>query len=101
MTCAAPNQSNPPAADLAKETVISGAVRAAGSEEAVPGAYVRLLDRGGEFAAEVVSGPEGQFRFFAAPGPWTVRALSRHGSGEAVVTADQGLNEVILTVTDQ
>jgi hypothetical protein len=101
MTCAAPDQSNPPAADLTRETVIKGAVRAAGSDEAVAGAYVRLLDRSGEFAAEVVSGPEGQFRFFAAPGTWTVRALSRQGSGEAAVAADRGLNEVSLTVTDQ
>lgn len=100
MTCAAPDQSNPPIADLTNETVISGAVRAAGSDEAVAGAYVRLLDQGGEFAAEVVSGPDGQFRFFAAPGPWTVRALSREGRGEAVVTADRGLNEVVLTVTN-
>lgn len=101
MTCSAPDQADPPAADLTRETVITGEVRAGGSEEAVAGAYVRLLDGGGEFAAEVVSGPQGQFRFFAAPGTWTVRALSRQGAGETAVAADRGLNEVVLTVTDR
>ena len=48
----------------------------------VAGAYVRLLDAGGEFTAEVVTSPAGQFRFFAAPGTWTLRALSRHGNGD-------------------
>ena len=41
-----------------------------------PSAYVRLLDSGGEFTAEVVSSDSGDFRFFAAPGSWTVRALA-------------------------
>ena len=31
-------------------------------------AYVRLLDRTGEFTAEVPTGASGDFRFFAAPG---------------------------------
>ena len=97
--CAAPDQSAPlPASlDLAKETVITGVVRAE-SGEVVPGAYVRLLDSTGEFTAEVVTSPEGQFRFFAAPGAWTLRALSRHGNGDAAVTAGRGLNEVGVTV---
>lgn len=99
--CAAPDQSTPPAADLARETVITGAVHAGGSDQAVAGAYVRLLDSRGEFTAEVVSGSQGQFRFFAAPGSWTVRALSRQGTGEASVTADRGINQVVLTITDQ
>jgi hypothetical protein len=97
--CAAPDQSAPlTGVDLAKETVITGVVTVAGSGEAVAGAYVRLLDASGEFAAEVVSSPAGQFRFFAAPGSWTVRALSRQGSGDATVAADRGVNEVALTV---
>ena len=100
--CAAPDQSAPlPAGvDLTKETVITGVVTAASTGERVAGAYVRLLDSGGEFAAEVVSSPEGVFRFFAAPGTWTVRALSRHGNGEVVVTADRGVTEVTLTLGD-
>jgi hypothetical protein len=97
--CAAPDQSAPlPAGlDLEKETVITGVVRA-DSGEAVSGAYVRLLDSTGEFTAEVVTSVEGQFRFFAAPGTWTLRALSRHGNGDVSVTAARGINEVGVTV---
>lgn len=98
--CAAPDQSAPPGVDLARETVITGVVRADGSGQAVAGAYVRLLDRDGEFAAEVVSAADGQFRFFAAPGSWTVRALSRQGSGDATVAVERGVNQVTLTVGD-
>ena len=97
--CAAPDQSAPlPASlDLEKETVISGVVQS-GSDEPVAGAYVRLLDSTGEFTAEVVTSPAGQFRFFAAPGSWTLRALSRLGNGESTVTATRGVNEVVLTI---
>jgi hypothetical protein len=96
--CGAPEQSAPlPASvDIEKETVISGVVSASG--EPVAGAYVRLLDSSGEFTAEVVASPAGQFRFFAAPGTWTVRALSRSGNGELAVTVDRGLNEIALPV---
>jgi hypothetical protein len=96
--CGAPAQSAPiPASvDIEKETVITGVVRA--GEEPVAGAYVRLLDGSGEFTAEVVTSPLGQFRFFAAPGTWTLRALSRHGNGDTVVTADRGINEVAVAV---
>jgi hypothetical protein len=38
------------------------------------------------------------FRFFAAPGSWTLRALSRHGNGEMTVDATRGVNEVSLSV---
>jgi hypothetical protein len=97
--CGAPDQAAalPASVDLEKETVITGVVRA-GSGDAVAGAYVRLLDASGEFTAEVVTSPAGQFRFFAAPGSWTLRALSREGNGDATVTADRGLNEFTLTV---
>ena len=97
--CAAPDQAAPlPASlDLEKETVITGLVHAENGET-VPGAYVRLLDSTGEFTAEVVTSPDGQFRFFAAPGTWTLRALSRHGNGDAAVTAGRGINEVAVTV---
>ena len=98
--CAAPDQSAPlPAGvDLEKETVITGIVTGADGQ-AVGGAYVRLLDSTGEFTAEVVSSPEGVFRFFAAPGSWTLRALSRSGNGEVIVDATRGVNEVGLGVT--
>ena len=98
--CGAPDQAAPiPASvDLAKETVISGTVRA--GDEAVGGAYVRLLDASGEFTAEVVTSPAGQFRFFAAPGAWTLRALSRLGNGDLEVTAARGVTEVSITVAN-
>lgn len=97
--CAAPDQSAPiPAGvDLEKETVITGVLRTA-SGEAVGGAYVRLLDGSGEFTAEVVTSPEGVFRFFAAPGSWTLRALSRQGNGDLTLDATRGVNEVGLAV---
>ena len=81
--CAAPDQgvALPPNTDLTKETVLAGRVVAGG--EPVAGAFVRLLDGTGEFTAEVVASPSGDFRFFAAPGTWTVRALSRSGNGQA------------------
>lgn len=96
--CAAPDQAAalPLSVDLEKETVITGIVQAGG--EPVAGAYVRLLDRSGEFTAEVVTSPAGQFRFFAAPGTWTLRALSRFGNGDATVTAERGVNEIGVTV---
>jgi hypothetical protein len=91
--CGAPDQAAalPASVDLTKETVIAGTVTADGAT--VSGAYVRLLDGTGEFTAEVVASDDGAFRFFAAPGAWTVRALSRAGNGDVPGTADRGLNE--------
>jgi len=97
--CSAPDQATslPPSTDLTKETVLTGRVLAGG--EPVGGAFVRLLDGTGEFTAEVVSSASGDFRFFAAPGTWTLRALSRAGNGEANVTADgPGLHRAEVTV---
>ena len=97
--CAAPDQSAsiPAGVDLEKETVITGVVNNA-EGEAVGGAYVRLLDSTGEFTAEVVTSPEGVFRFFAAPGKWTLRALSRQGNGDLALDANRGINQVGLSV---
>ena len=64
----------------------------------VPSAHVRLLDATGEFTAEVVASATGQFRFFAAPGDWTVRALSRQGNGQSTVSAQVGVNETPVAV---
>jgi hypothetical protein len=75
--------------DVAQETVIQGVVEAAG--QPVSGAFVRLLDAHGEFTAEVVTSATGAFRFFAAPGAWTVRALSVAGAAQTEVLADQGV----------
>ncbi|WP_262848036.1 DUF1416 domain-containing protein [Mumia quercus] len=60
--------------DLEKESVIQGIVTKEG--EPVGNAYVRLLDATGEFTAEVPTSATGQFRFFAAPGQWTLRTLA-------------------------
>ncbi|HET7386464.1 MAG TPA: DUF1416 domain-containing protein [Nocardioidaceae bacterium] len=60
--------------DLTTQSVIHGVVRRAG--EPVGTAYVRLLDRTGEFTAEVPTSESGEFRFFAAPGEWTLRTLA-------------------------
>ena len=62
------------------------------------GAYVRLLDATDEFTAEVVTSPEGEFRFFAAPGEWKVRSLAPVGKGERVLAADVGLNETTVVI---
>ena len=97
--CGAPDQAValPPGTDLAKETVLAGRVVAGG--EPVGGAFVRLLDGTGEFTAEVVASASGDFRFFAAPGTWTLRALSRSGNGETKVTAGgPGLHTAELAV---
>jgi hypothetical protein len=97
--CGAPDQGVelPVSTDLGKETVLAGRVVAGG--QPVGGAFVRLLDGTGEFTAEVVASPSGDFRFFAAPGTWTLRALSRVGNGEAVLTADgPGLHRAEVTV---
>ncbi|MGH3436456.1 MAG: DUF1416 domain-containing protein [Sciscionella sp.] len=98
-SCGAPEQAStlPANVDVDKEIVLAGKVTAAG--EPVGGAFVRLLDAGGEFTAEVVSSTEGDFRFFAAPGAWTVRALHRSGNGQArVEAAGPGLHEVAVAV---
>ena len=75
--------------DLADASVVQGVVRRAG--EPVAGAYVRLLDRAGEFTAEVPTSATGQFRFFAAPGSWTVRTLApRSAVVDRTVVAQRG-----------
>ncbi len=83
--------------DLKTQTVIQGVVESDGAP--VPAAYVRLLDASGEFTAEVVTSATGDYRFFAAPGSWTVRALSSIGRGEATVVAERGLTETAISLT--
>ena len=79
---------------MAKETVIQGSVTRDG--EPVSG-YVRLLDGGGEFTAEVPTSATGQFRFFAAPGTWTLRALVPGATVDTIAQAAQGqITEVVV-----
>lgn len=75
--------------DVTTEAVVQGVVTRDG--EPVSGAYVRLLDERGDFTAEVPTSATGQFRFFAAPGNWTVRTLAPKAEPvDTAVTATQG-----------
>jgi hypothetical protein len=95
--CGAPKQGGSLAGvDLDTQTVIQGQVWHHGAP--VAGAYVRLLDATDEFTAEVVTSPEGEFRFFAAPGDWKLRTLAPVGRGERLVSADVGLNETTVAI---
>lgn len=75
--------------DLTDEAVVQGIVLR--DDEPVSGAYVRLLDGTGEFTAEVPTSATGQFRFFAAPGTWTLRTLAPKASPvDRTVVAQRG-----------
>lgn len=75
--------------DLTGQAVVEG--RVVRANEPVSSAYVRLLDATGEFAGEVPTAPDGSFRFYAAPGTWTVRALASGGArAETTVVAERG-----------
>lgn len=84
--------------NLAKEAVIQGRVLRDG--EPVGTAYVRLLDRSGEFTAEVPTSAEGSFRFFAADGEWTLRTLAPKADvvDTKVVAAVGSVVEVTVTI---
>ena len=77
------------ATDAGHQAIVQGRVTRGGS--AVPPGYARLLDSGGDFVAEVPLGEDGGFRFFAAPGTWTLRVLAPGGvRAERAVSADIG-----------
>jgi hypothetical protein len=98
--CSGPKQGQtlPAGVDLEKETVIVGRVLDS-SGATVGGAFVRLLDDSDEFTAEVIASATGDFRFFAAPGSWKVRALSAAGSGDVVVTpSGAGIHEADVQI---
>jgi hypothetical protein len=74
---------------VGNQAVVQGRVTRDG--QAVPVGYARLLNEGGEFVAEVPLGADGGFRFFAAPGRWTVRVLAPGGvNTDRPVTAETG-----------
>lgn len=98
--CGAPAQTPtlPANVDITKETVIYGTV--VKDDAPVPSAYVRLLDSTGEFTAEVVTSATGDYRFFAAPGQWTLSVLHNSGSVRKQVHAlEPGLVEAQLVLS--
>ena len=82
--------------DVANQAVIQGVVLRDG--QPVSSAYVRLLDRTGEFTAEVPTSATGQFRFFAGPGDWTLRTLAPRAEAvdQAVVAAKGVVADVVI-----
>jgi hypothetical protein len=74
--------------DVTKEAVIQGRVLRGG--DPVAGAYVRLLDSGGEFTAEVPTSATGHFRFFAGDGRWTLRTLAPGTKIDRTIVASRG-----------
>ena len=76
--------------NVAKESVIQGVVTH--DDQPVGNAYVRLLDQTGEFTAEVPTSATGHFRFFAAPGEWTLRTLApKAETVDRTVVAQRGV----------
>src|SRR5512146_1427617 len=77
------------AGSLGSQAVVEGRVTLQG--EPVGTGYARLLRSGDEFVAEVPLGDDGWFRFFAAPGSWTLRVLAPGGlRAEQAVQAGYG-----------
>jgi hypothetical protein len=98
--CGAPDQATISRAGIPDgETVIQGLVYS--GDQPVAGGYVRLLDGGDDFTAEVITSATGQFRFFARPGSWTVRVIPGGGQdgGSAKVDVAEGeISEVRISV---
>lgn len=88
--CGAPAGGVTITADKAsKEAVIEGRVLKGGAP--VTTGYARLRGTDDEFVAEVPLGDDGGFRFFAAPGDWTLVVLAPGGiREERVLSADVG-----------
>ena len=87
--CGAPAGGVSVSAATGSQAVVEGRVVHEGSPVAT--GYVRLLGTGDEFVAEVPLGDDGGFRFFAAPGAWTLRVLAPGGlRAERSVEADYG-----------
>jgi Protein of unknown function (DUF1416) len=87
--CGAPAGGVSAPATAGNQAVVEGKVTREGA--AVSTGYARLLGTGEEFVAEVRLGDDGGFRFFAAPGSWTLRVLAPGGlRAERAVEADYG-----------
>lgn len=87
--------------DVKNQAVIQGIVTL--DDQPVGNAYVRLLDRSGEFTAEVPTSATGQFRFFAGPGEWTLRTLApRAESFDRQVVAEIGsVADVVIAIKSE
>ncbi|MCL2581683.1 MAG: DUF1416 domain-containing protein [Streptosporangiales bacterium] len=97
--CGAPAGGVTITADAAsKEAVIEG--RVLSGDSPVTTGYARLKGTGDEFVAELPLGEDGGFRFFAAPGDWTLVVLAPGGvREERSVSADIGqVTKVEVTV---
>ena len=83
--------------DLSTQSIIQGVVLKEGVDDGVPNgapvanAHVRLLDSHGDFTAELPTNVDGQFRFFAAPGSWTLVVLAPGVRKELSVAAATGV----------
>ena len=87
--CGAPAGGVSASAATGTQAVVEGHVTREGAP--VSTGYARLLGSGDEFVAEVPLGDDGGFRFFAAPGSWTLRVLAPGGlRAEQPVQADHG-----------
>src|SRR5580704_2880931 len=87
--CGAPAGGVSVSAATGTQAVVEGRVTRDGTP--VVTGYARLLGTGDEFVAEVPLGEDGGFRFFAAPGSWTLRVLAPGGlRAERSVDADYG-----------
>ena len=84
--------------DAKKEAIVQGQVVRGG--EPVGNAYVRLLDRSGEFTAEVPTSATGHFRFFAGDGEWTLRTLAPKAEpvDRKVVASVGDIAEVLVSI---
>jgi hypothetical protein len=84
--------------DAGNQAIVQGTVTSGGTPVRV--GYARLLNSGGDFVAEVPLGDDGGFRFFAAPGDWTLRVLAPGGiRTDRTVTAATGeIRELQVTV---
>ena len=84
--------------NVKKEAIIQGQVFR--GEDPVGNAYVRLLDRTGEFTAEVPTSATGHFRFFAGDGEWTLRTLAPQAEPvDTLVTASVGsVADVVVAI---
>ena len=85
--CGAP-AGGAPLTSAGNQAVVQGKVTRDGAPVGV--GYARLLNSGGDFVAEVPLGEDGGFRFFAAPGDWTLRVLAPGG-----ISADRGVSAAI------